>query len=72
MLLASGLGIPPMTLDLDVICISGVPIAGIASYQRRSARQFVLGDGELCGLARLDHEFAPVSLPDPARNRARK
>ncbi len=31
-LLASGLGIPPMTLDLNVICISGVPITGIAAF----------------------------------------
>ena len=35
MLLASGLGIPPMTLDLDVICILGVPIAGIAASAPR-------------------------------------
>ena len=61
-LLASGLGIPPMTLDLDVICILGVPIAGIAAIGAASARQFVLGDRELVALARLDHEFAPVAL----------
>jgi hypothetical protein len=36
-----------MTLDLDVICISGVPIAGIAAFIAKSARQFFLGDGEL-------------------------
>ena len=52
-LLASGLGIPPMTLDLDVICISGVPIAGIAATVAASARQFLLGDGELVRLAGL-------------------
>jgi hypothetical protein len=65
-LLASGLGIPPMTLDLDVICISSVPIAGIAAIGAASARQFFLGDRELVGLAGLDDEFAPVSLPDAA------
>ena len=31
--------------------------------------QFFLGDCELVRLAGLDHEFAPVSLPDAARNR---
>ena len=59
-----------MTLDPDVICISGVPIAGIAAFGASSARQLFLGDGELVGLARLDDEFAPVSLPDAARNGA--
>jgi len=29
-------------------------------------RQFVLGDGELVGLAGLDDELAPVALPDAA------
>jgi hypothetical protein len=65
-LLVSGLGIPPMTLDLDVICISGVPIAGIAAIITASARQFILGDGELVGLARLDHEIASIALHDRA------
>jgi hypothetical protein len=30
-----------------VICISGVPIAGIAAFSTASARQFFLGDNEL-------------------------
>ena len=51
-LLASGLGIPPMTLDLDVICISGVPIAGIAAIGAASARQFILRDRELVATCR--------------------
>ena len=59
-----------MTLDLDVICISGVPIAGIAAIGAASARQFILGNRELVRLAGLDEEFAAVSLPDSARNRA--
>jgi hypothetical protein len=58
-----------MTLDLEVICISGVPIAGIAGTRAASARQFILRDRKLVGLARLDHHFATVSLPDAARNR---
>ena len=66
MLLASGLGIPPMTLDLDVICISGVPIAGIAAIGAASARQFILRDRELVRLAGLDDELAPVALSDAA------
>jgi len=53
-----------MTLDLDVICISGVPIAGIAAIGTASARQFVRGDGELVALSRLDDEFAAVPFPD--------
>ena len=53
-----------------MICILGVPIAGIAAIVAASARQFVLGDGELVALAGLDHEFAPVALADVARNRA--
>ena len=59
-----------MTLDLDVICISGVPIAGIAAISAASARQFFLGDRELVRFAGLDDEFAPVPLSDAARNRA--
>jgi hypothetical protein len=47
-----------MTLDLSV-CISGVPIAGIAAFGATSARQFILGDRELVRLASLDDEFAP-------------
>ena len=59
-----------MTLDLDVICISGVPISGIAAIGSASARQFFLGDVELMRLAGLDDEFAPVSLSDAAGNHA--
>ena len=58
-----------MTLDLNVICISGVPIAGIAAMGAASARQFILGNRELVGFALLDDNFAPVSLADDARNR---
>jgi hypothetical protein len=58
-----------MTLDLNVICISGVPIAGIAAIGGASGRQFFLRDRELVRLAGLDDEFAPVSLPYAARNR---
>jgi hypothetical protein len=59
-----------MTLDPNVICISGVPIAGIAAFGASSARQFFLGDVELVRLAGLDDEFAPVSLSNAARNSA--
>src|SRR5262249_28878762 len=65
--LASGLGLPPMTLDLDVICISGVPISGIAAIGAASARQFSLGDVELVGLAGLDDA---ASLSDATGNHA--
>ena len=64
--LASGLGIPPMTLDLDVMCISGVPIAGIVAIGAASTRQFNLRDRELVRLAGLDDELAPVALSDAA------
>jgi hypothetical protein len=69
-LLACGLGIPPITLDLDVICISGVPISGIAAIGSASVRQFFLGDVELMRLAGLDDEFAAVSFSDAAGNHA--
>lgn len=59
-----------MTLDLDVICISGVPIAGIAAIGAASARQFILRDRELVRLAGLDDELASFVLPDSARDRA--
>jgi hypothetical protein len=59
-----------MTLDRIVICMFDVPLAGIARLRALSARQFVLGDCELVGLARLDHEVAPVVLADPAGNGA--
>ena len=52
-----------MTLDLDVICILGVPIAGIAAIGAASARQFFLGNGEFVRLAGLDDEFAPLPFP---------
>jgi hypothetical protein len=45
-LLASGLGIPPMTLDLDVICIGASPSQG-SPLSIASVRQLFLGDGEL-------------------------
>ena len=57
-----------MTLELAVICIFGFPITGIASVGAASARQFFLGDVEFVRLAGLDDEFAPVTLPDTARN----
>lgn len=65
-----GLGIPPMTLDLDAICISGVPITGIGAISAVSARQFFLGNREFVRLACLDDEFSAVSFADAARNRA--
>ena len=46
--------IPPITRGLILICISGVPIAGIATFVRASARQFFLGYVELVGLAFAD------------------
>ena len=58
-----------MTLDLDVICISGVPIAGIAAHCAASARQFVLGDRELVALAGPDHELALAAVADLAGDR---
>ena len=55
-----------MTLDLDVICISGVPIAGIAAFIAASARQFFLGDSELVRLAGADYELALAAVSDLA------
>src|SRR5688572_18147871 len=52
------------------MCISGVPVAGIAAFSVSSARQFFLWDVELVRLAGFDDEFTPVTLPDTARNRA--
>ena len=49
-----------------MICILGVPIAGIAAIGAASARHFFLGNGELVALAGPDHELAPVALPDLA------
>jgi hypothetical protein len=59
-----------MTLDPEVICISPVPIAGIAVMGAASVRQFILRDRELVGLAGFDDEFAAAALPDATRNRA--
>src|SRR5262245_15518608 len=55
-----------MTLDLDLICISGVPIAGIAAFSAESARQFLLGDGELVRLPGLHQKVASVVLANAA------
>lgn len=66
MSLASDLGIPPMMLDLDVICISGVSITGIAAVGSTSERQFFLGNCKLVRFSSLDEDFASVSLPDRA------
>ena len=59
-----------MTLGTKVICISGVPIAGIAATGAASERQFILGDRELVRLTGLDDEFAALPLPNSTRNRA--
>src|SRR3954453_15980688 len=67
-LLVSGLGIPPMTLDL-MICISGVPVPGIATFRAASARQVFVGNSELVGLAGADHEMAFPAVPDLAGDR---
>ena len=66
MSLVSDLGIPPMILDLDVICILGVSITGIATVVSASARQFFLGNRELVRFSSLDDDVASVSLPDAA------
>ena len=57
-----------MTLTY-VICILGVPIAGIAAIGAALARQFILRNREFVRLAGLDDEFAPIALPNDARNR---
>ena len=54
-----------MTLTY-VICILGVPIAGIAAIGAALARQFILRNREFVRLAGLDDEFAPVALSDAA------
>jgi hypothetical protein len=56
-LLASGLGIPPITLDLDVICISDVPVAGIAVIAAASARQLLVVRAPILGEQRLSVTF---------------
>ena len=58
-----------MTLDLNGICILGVPIAGIAAIVAASARHFVLGDRELVALAGADHELALAAVADLAGDR---
>jgi hypothetical protein len=58
-----------MTLDLALICICSVPIAGIAVRQRLM-RDFLLGDRKLVTLPCLDDEVAPVALADNARDGA--
>jgi hypothetical protein len=57
-----------MTLDLELICISGVPIAGIAAIGTASVRHFTLGDDEFVGIAGTDHELALAAANDLARN----
>jgi hypothetical protein len=42
-------------MDLILICISSVPIAGIAGVQLASARQFILWYDEFVNLACADH-----------------
>jgi hypothetical protein len=67
-LLASGLGISPTTLDLHVICISGVPIAGSPlplPHQRGTSPSGIVNSWDLPD----DHEVAPVALPDRVRKR---
>ena len=49
-----------------MICISGVPIAGIAAIGAASARHFVLGDSELVALAGADHELPFAAVGDLA------
>jgi hypothetical protein len=51
-----------MTLDLDVICILGVPIAGIAAIGAVSTRQFFLADVELVGFTCADHKLPRTAL----------
>ena len=61
-----------MTLDLDVICISGVPITGIAAFSAASARQIFLRDGEFVRLASADHKFTLAAAADLAGDGAVK
>ena len=58
-----------MTLDPDVICISGVPIAGIAANGAASAWNFLIGDRKLVRLSTADHELALAMVADFAGNR---
>jgi hypothetical protein len=57
-----------MTLDLILICILSVPIAGIAAIRAGSARQFVLRYHELVGLTGTYHELALSTGDDLAGN----
>jgi hypothetical protein len=59
-----------MTLDLDVICILGVPVAEIAAIRAGSARQFVIGNHELVGLTGTYNELALSTGNDLAGNGA--
>jgi hypothetical protein len=56
-----------MTLDL-MICIQGVPIAGIA-VSPSSARHLICGNSELEALAGLDHEVSLTAVADLASYR---
>jgi hypothetical protein len=62
--LVAGLGIPPITVDLILICISSVPIAGIAAAKRASAQQFILAYDEFVNLACADHQIPLATIAD--------
>jgi hypothetical protein len=65
-LLASGLGLSPITQDLDLICISASPSPGIAAFNAALAWQFSLGNRKLVRLAGLDHKVSSVLFADDA------
>jgi hypothetical protein len=55
-----------------VICISGVPVAGIAAFSAASTRQFFLRDRELVALAGPDQELASAAAADLTADRVVK
>lgn len=63
--LVSGLGIPPITLDLDGD-LSRRPHPRDRRSQAALARHFLLGDSELMALAGPDHELAFSAVADLA------
>jgi hypothetical protein len=60
--LISGFGFTPITLDLMVIRIFGVPISGIAGFGVVSARQIFHGDNKEVALAGFDNQLTLPAL----------
>jgi hypothetical protein len=67
-LLASGLGLPPMTLDPKGFASWASPSQG-SPVIAASARHFLLGDREFVALALADHQLALAAIRNLASDR---